>query len=284
MRCACALIVLGLLDGCIYSRGNLEKTKSGYTNYPTSVEAEYERRKRRRRRALIAAPLEIIGGLGITALALYAPATPSDAEHPAEALADAGKELLGRLLLASAGTGIAISGIGDGVLGLVDPAFKSPLVRDGQLVRASEIDTVDPPASPRFGIHATSVLGTGGVGMDTGVGFAHWIGPRVRLRHAANAELTLPFDTADRRLIVSGETVIERAFGRDHAGLYPRRSLGLYVAAGWAALEDRPDVPVLRGGIAFGTRWQTYRLGTTYMAGDARPSLDFGMRMEIRTD
>jgi hypothetical protein len=284
MRCVGLLLGLVLLDGCIYTRGNLEVTKEGYKNYPSSIEAEQARRRRRRRNALIAAPLEIVGGLAITALAIYAPSSPSDADSTSGALADAGKELLGRLLLATGGMAIAVSGIGDGVLGATDPLFGSPLVRNGRLVPVDEIDTIAPPATPRFAIHSTTMIGTDGIGFDTGFGFSHWIGSNVRLRHAASAELTLPFDTADRRLIASAETSIERAFGRDHAGLYPKRSIGMYVAGGWAAIEDRPDAPVLRAGLAFGGRSYSYRLGTTYMAGDRRPSIDLGMRMELRTD
>jgi hypothetical protein len=187
-------------------------------------------------------------------------------------------------LLAAAGGALAFSGVGDGVLGAIDPLVGSPLVRGGRLVPVDEIDTVDPPTSPRFSIHSTSVIGTGGVGFDSGFGLSHWITSNVRLRHAASAELTLPFGTADRRLIASAETSIERAFGREHAGLFPKQSIGLFVSGGWAAIEDRPDAPVLRGGLAFSGRGYSYRLGTTYMAGDRRPSVELGMRMELRTD
>lgn len=284
MRRAAIVLVLLSLQGCIYSLGNLDRTKTGYKNYPTSIEAEQARRHRRRRNALIAAPLEIVGGLAIAALAIYAPSSPSDADTTTGALEDAGKELLGRLLLAALGTGIAISGVGDGALGAIDPAMSSPLVRNGALVPADQIDTIDPPSAPRVGIHVSNMLGTDGIGIDAGVGFAHWIGSTVRLRHSASAELTLPWGSADRRLIASAETQVERAFGREHAGLYPKYSLGLYVAAGWAAIEDRPDVPVLRGGISIGLHGYSYRIGTTYMAGERRPSIELGLRSEIRTD
>ncbi|MBA3820962.1 MAG: hypothetical protein H0X17_18895, partial [Deltaproteobacteria bacterium] len=248
------VMVVLLVQGCVYAGGNLAHSrKSGYTNYPSSIEAEHERRKRRRRRALIAAPIEIAAGLAITALALYAPVKPSDADSTTGALADAGKEVLGRFLAATAGTAIALSGVGDGFLGLVDPAFRSPLVRAGRLVPAAEIDALAPPRGPRLDLHATSVIGTAGVGADTGIGLAHWITPALRLRHAVSAELTLPFRSADRRLVISGETVIERAFGRERAGLYPRRSIGLYLGGGWAAIEDREDLPVLRAGVMVGT-------------------------------
>jgi hypothetical protein len=286
MRCAGLLLSLVVLDGCIYARGNLEITSTGYKNYPSSLEAEHARRSRRRRNALIAAPLEIVGGLALAALAIYAPSNPadSDSDSPSSAIADAGKELLGRLLLATGGMAIAVSGVGDGVFGALDPLLGSPLVRDGALVPADQIDTVAPSATPWFTIHGTSVIGTDGVGFDMGAGFSHWIGSNVRLRHAASAELTLPFHSADQRLIASAETSIERAFGRERAGLYPRKSIGVYVAGGWAAIEDRPDAPVMRGGVAFSSHGYSYRLGTTYMAGDRRPSVELGMRMEIRTD
>ncbi|MDQ3368744.1 MAG: hypothetical protein M3680_25220, partial [Myxococcota bacterium] len=160
-----------LVQGCVYAQGSLQHSqRSGYKNYPSSIEAEHERRKRRRKRALIAAPIEIAAGIALTALALYAPAQASDADSTTDALADAGKEVLGRILVATAGTAIALSGVGDGFLGLVDPAFRSPLVRAGRLVPASEIDALAPLRGPRLALHATSVLGTAGVGVDTGVG------------------------------------------------------------------------------------------------------------------
>jgi hypothetical protein len=58
----------------------------------------------------------------------------------------------------------------------------------------------------------------------------------------------------------------------------------MYVSAGWAAIEDRPDAPVLRGGISIGLGGYSYRIGTTYMAGERRPSIELGLRTEIRTD
>nr|MDQ3368832.1 hypothetical protein [Myxococcota bacterium] len=120
--------------------------------------------------------------------------------------------------------------------------------------------------------------------VDTGVGLAHWLTPELRLRHAVSAELTLPYRTADRRLVISGETMLERAFGRERAGLYPRRSIGLYLGGGWAAIEDGADRPVLRGGVMFGTRGLSYRLGTTYAPGDRIPAFELGLRSELRVD
>lgn len=208
------------------------------------------------------------------------------ADNPTDALADAGKDVLGRLLIASIGGAIAISGVGDGVLGLTDPINRSALIRDRKLVSAADIDRIAPPRGPRFGLHLSSVLATDGVGTDAGFGFAHWITPTLRLRHALAAELTLPYHSADRRLIASGEILLERAFGREHAGLYPHRAIGLYVGGGWAAIEDGDDAPVARAGLAVNIgRGLTYRLGATVLPGSLRrPAIQLVVRYEVPGD
>ena len=84
---------------------------------------------------------------------------------------------------------------------------------------------------------------------------------------------------------MSGETLIERAFGREGAGLYPKRSIGLYVGGGWSFVEHGANVPVMRAGLSLTTmRGISYRLGTTYSPGDKLPSIDFGTRFELRVD
>ena len=63
---------LGILGP--YTRANVDQNRGGdYKDYPSSVAADRERRASRRKWALIASPIEIVGGLGLTALALYAP-------------------------------------------------------------------------------------------------------------------------------------------------------------------------------------------------------------------
>ena len=278
------MLALVALEGCMYTRSNLELRKSGYSNYPTSVEAEYERRKKRRRRALIAAPIEIVAGVALTSLALYAPVKPSESETTTGVLKDAGKELLGRFLLASLGAGIAISGVGDGVLGAVDPAFGSPIVRRGKLVAAKEIDLIDPAPGPRFTFHAASVLGSDRIGSEMGFGLAHWVTPNVRFRYALGAEGTMPWSSLDRRLLGFAELALDRASSRFHAGLFPRTAFGIYIGGGWAAIEDREDRPALRGGLQLTANGYSYRLGTTFLPNERRPSIDFAMRMELRVD
>jgi hypothetical protein len=286
-RLVAALFLFDLLGGCMYMRHNLDRGKDGtYANYPTTVEREYERRRTRRRHALIAAPIEILAGAAIVWLAFNAKSQPSDAETVPGALEDAGKEILGRLVLAAIGGGAVIGGVGDGVLGLVDPLLGSPIVRDGKLVPADEIDALPPLRGPRFGLHATNVLSTDGIGADFGFGLAHWLSPTVRLRHAITGELTLPWGSSDRRFITSGEVLLERAIGgRTGAGLFPRRAIGIYAAGGWAAIEDRSDAIVGRAGLSFtaGTGF-SYRLGTTYQRGDRLPSVDLSIRAELRVD
>jgi hypothetical protein len=279
------LLLLLALEGCVYSRANLHQGKDGYKNYPTSIEAEQQRRRTRRKHALIAAPIEIVGGLAITAAALYAKSQPSDAMSVGGQLSDAGKEVLGRLVAAAAGIALAGSGIGDGILGVIDPAFRSPIVRRGRLIPESEIDAIAPQRGPRFGFHATSVLGSEAVGTDLGFGLAHWVTPNVRLRHSATAEFGLLWGgDRDRRLLVSGETLVERAFGREAAGLYPKRSIGMYLGGGWSFVENATDLPVLRAGLSLGLRWTSIRLGTTYAPGDKLPSIELGTRIELRVD
>ena len=282
---AVTLVLLVAASGCVYTRGNIHRSKTGYDNYPTSVEAEYERRKTRRRHALIAAPLEIIGGAAITYLAIFGASSPSMAESVPGVLADAGKELLARLLFASAGAAITISGVGDGLLGAIDPAFDSPLVRDGRLVSPTEVDALAPPRAPRFVFQSGIGIAEYGVGGEVAMGLSHWVSSSLRLRYAALAQFTTMWHSADRRLLGGGEMVIEHAFSREHLGLYPSKSLGLYLAGGWAAIEDRTDVPMGRGGLELGLgRGMSYRLGAAYSSGDRRPQLEFSMRTDFPLD
>jgi hypothetical protein len=279
------LLLLTLLDGCVYSTFNLHHGTAGYKNYPTSIEDEHHRRSSRRTWALLAAPLEIVGGLALSYVALKAPSSPSDAMTVGGQLEDAGKEVLARAILAGIGITIAGSGVGDGILGATDPAFRSPIIRHGKLIPESEIDHIAPPAGPRLAFHGTNVLGSAGVGADLGFGLAHWVTPTIRLRHAASAEVGEDWHADDRRLIVSVETLVERAFGREGAGLYPKKSIGLFFGGGYSISDHAEDLPIMRGGLSFGlSRSISYRLGTSYSPGDRHPSLDLGMRMELRVD
>jgi hypothetical protein len=279
------LILLTVLDGCVYSTSNLHQGKAGYKNYPTSIEAEHHRRSSRRKWALIAAPLEIVAGAAIAYAAVKAPSSGSDAMTVGGQLEDAGKELLARAIIAGIGGALAVSGVGDGILGATDPAFHSPIIRHGKLIPESEIDKIPPPAGPHLGFHTTSVIGSIGPGADLGFGIAHWVTPTIRLRHSASAEGEQSWHGDNRRLVLQGETLVERAFGREAAGLYPKRALGLFVGGGWSMLQHGEDLPTMHGGLSFTqNRSISYRLGTSYSPGDRLPSLDFGMRMELRVD
>src|SRR5690242_17061886 len=115
VRSIAVFVAVSLLSGCVYMRTSVQPTspdKGMYENYPTSIEANQERRAKRRKHALLAAPIEVVVGAAIAAAAIYGKSEPSMSESPTGALADAGKDLLGRLLLAGLGGAVAVSGVG----------------------------------------------------------------------------------------------------------------------------------------------------------------------------
>lgn len=294
MRRATALVSLVLvveLTGCLYAGGNLEPDRhGGYKNYPASVEAERARRAHRRKIALIGAPIELVGGLALAGLMLYAPSSSSPADDGDDSvtdnLGDGAKEVLTRLVLASAGLSIAASGVGDLVLGATDPAFGSPLVRDGRLIAADQIDRIAPARAPRLGFHVSNNLSLRGVGADVGVGLGHWLGRSVRVREAVTGGWDADFgdDRRELRYALGGDLTVERAFGRRHAGLYPTSALGLYGGASWTRFDAR-DRAVLRGGLSLLVGKTQLRLGALDVGGrDATPTIELGLRYELETD
>lgn len=286
MRRLLAAFVALSLGACIYSRGAIEPAKGGYKNYPATLAEDQARRHKRRVHALIAAPLELIGGTGLAALALYAPSSSSREpgnDSVTDGLAAAGKELVGRLLLASAGGAIALSGAGDAVLGATDPLFASPVVRDGVLIDADHIDLLPPPRRPFLSIHSSQAISLQGWRSGVGVGVAHWIADAWRMRETIAGELGQGFSPIAPRGFVTGEVEIERAFGRERLGLMPRTAIGLYGGGGygWAA---RHDAPLVSGGISFTRHLQQFRLGVSQLVDVKRPTIELGFRYVLPGD
>lgn len=295
MRRARLLIALATLaacadlTGCLYASRNIDRDPAGgYKNYPASVEAEQARRAHRRKVALIGGPIELVGGAALTALALYAPSAPDDDgdDSVTDNLGDAGKDVLGRLALAMIGSSVAVSGVGDTVLGLTDPAFDSPLVRHGRLVAEDEIDLVAPPAGPRLGFHATDTLSLRATGAEAGLGLGHWLGRHVRVREAIGGGWEIDFgdDRKGLRYTLGGDLTIERASSRRHLGLYPRSAYGVFAGASWTRIDDR-DRAVVRGGLTAVFGGSQLRLGAVYVPGrDDVPTIELGIRRELETD
>ncbi len=272
---------------CIYTRANVSQNRNGaYSDYPSSVENDRERRASRRKWALIASPLEILGGVGLAALALYAPATHMDDgdESVTDNLGDAGKEIAGRLVLAGVGGALVASGVGDAVLGLTDPLRPSPYVRDGSLVAADHVDGLAPLSGPRVDLHIANSLGTHGVGGGAGLGLAHWIHDSVRLRHSVSGEFRRGFGDRGLEGGVTFDVNAQLAFGRRMGGLLPKKAVGLYAGSGvwWTAMGP---APIASGGVSLDLAFGQYRLGTTYVPGvDRLPSINFDLRLEIGGD
>ncbi|MCE9574147.1 MAG: hypothetical protein K8W52_13455 [Deltaproteobacteria bacterium] len=284
MRLIAAVVALSL-GACVYSRGAIGHNAAGYTNYPATLADEHARRSKRRRHALIAAPIELVGGTAITALALFAPSSPEPGtdDSVTAGLAAAGKELVGRLVLASVGGAIALGGVGDAVLGATDPLFASPVVRDGELIDADHIDLLPPPRAPRLDVHSSQELSLQGWRSGLGVGVAHWISDTLRMREAVTGELGQGFGPLAVRGFVTGEVELERAFRRERLGLYPRTALGIYGGGGysWAA---RHDAPLVRGGISFTRHLVQYRLGVSQLVDVRRPTIELAFRYVLPAD
>jgi hypothetical protein len=286
MRRLMAGMIAIALGGCFYVRGSLDRGKQGYTNYPATIADEHARRAHRRKMALIAAPLELLGGTAIAALAIYggSASAPPDNESVLGGLSAAGKELAGRLLMASVGGSIAISGIGDAVLGATDGAFASPLIRDGALIDAAHIDSISPFRSLHLDLHSASVMSTRGVGCAFGFGLPRWISDTVRLRPTVNGEVRVGYAGHDQRGLLTGELELDRAFGREHAGLYPHGAIGAYAGGGWA-WGGTGAAPVARGGLAATFGIQQHRLGVSQLIGVERlPSIELAVRIVLRAD
>ncbi|MBK9035728.1 MAG: hypothetical protein IPL61_31510 [Myxococcales bacterium] len=283
MRPVAVVALLASLSGCLYSRNALERHGDGYRNYPATVAAEQARRHDRRRLALLGGPLEVIVGAGLAALVLYAPIkNTSDSESVTDQLGDAGKELAGRALLGTVGLAVAMSGVGDLVLGATDGLFASPIVRDGALVPADQIDALAPAPGPRLTFHGVQLVSDREIGTGLGLGVALWPTARLRARAAVTGELTLGWRDRSTHGGLVGELALERAFGRERVGLYPRAALGAYVAGGWSRADA--DRPVVRAGLLGTVRAMQLRLGAGYQPGDRRPSIEFAIQRELRVD
>lgn len=282
-----ASVVPGVvLPGCFYAAGSLGHGKSGYERYPGSVEEEAARRATRRRRALIAAPLELVGGLGLAALALYSPIEASDDgdDSVIDNLGDGAKEIVGRVALASIGLAAAGGGIGDAVLGATDPLVASPLVRGGALVPADQIDLLAPAPGPRLDVHAGQGLSLRAFSADAGLGMFTWLGPRWRLRTAASFAVGMRFQGEDSREAgATADLGLERAFGRTHAGLYPQHSLGLFAGGGYA-WGEASDHALVRAGLTTALGLTTLRLGTVWSPDERTPTVEAVLRRELAVD
>jgi hypothetical protein len=283
---AVAIVLVSLASGCIYMRQSVEPKKGGYNNYPTSIEANEQRRAKRRKHALIAAPIEIaLGTLAVTA-AIYGKSAPSDSDSTTGALADAGKDVLGRLLLASLGGAAIICGVGDGVLGALSPLLPNSIVRNGVLVPASEIDRLPPPTTFRPTFDVGMLVSARGVGEEVSLGASRWITPTVRVNGSVVGEGISAWRSKDLRGSLYGQLEIERAFGREYLGLYPDKALGLYVLSGGSAIQDRDDDGgMIGGGVSARLGYLTYRVGVSFIPGvDERPMFVFrtggGLQLE----
>ncbi|HVV84076.1 MAG TPA: hypothetical protein VHE35_13465 [Kofleriaceae bacterium] len=285
-----ASIALVLDGGCLYASHSLQLSHGTYTNYPASVEGEHARRAHRRKLALLGGPLEMIAGVGLTSLALFAPSTPQPDDDPGESwsggVESGAKDLAGRLLLATAGSGLAVSGLGDIVLGATDPAFSSPLIRGGALVPADQIDRVAPARGPRFDFHFGEMASLRAIGEDGGMGLARWLTPSLRMREAVTGGYDLVFRHPEDgpRWWLGGEVGVDWAFARRHAGLYPSKSIGLYGAAAWTRVDDL-DRAILHAGLSTSMPQGQLRLGATFIPGvDTAPTVELGWRMEWEVD
>jgi hypothetical protein len=282
VRSIAVLVAVSLLSGCVYMRTSVQPTsadKGSYENYPSSLEENQERRAKRRKYALIAAPIEVVVGAAIAAAAIYGKSEPSMSESPTGALADAGKDLLGRLLLVGLGSAVAVSGVGDGILGALEPALPDSIVRDGKLVPKEQIDSLTPPRSWRPALEVGNELSARGVGGSIGLGASRWLTPTVRTQLLVVGNGVLGWHSADKRGSVVGEAEIERAFGREYLGLYPHYALGMYAFSGATAIEDRhgENGPIVGGGLSFRMRSLQYGAGVSYIQGvDEHPM--FGVR------
>ena len=285
MRRMVPFTLLVVTASCLYTRGNIAPKKGGgYEDYPSSVPEEHERRRTRRRHALIAAPIEMVGGVALAALAIYGKSAPSQSSDSVTSnLADAGKQALGRILLASGGLAIATMGLGDAIYGLADPLLGSPIVREGHVVPESEIDTVDPDRGARLGFHVTNSIGTRGVGGDLGVGLAHWATPHVRLRYAAIGTLMTPYDASGVQLGAGGEITAEHAGRRRALGTLPAFSIGTYGGGLWSKIEGASR-GIVRGGLFVTHGSEQFRLGSSYVVRDKLPSIDLSIRYELSGD
>jgi hypothetical protein len=269
IRSLAVLLAASLLSGCVYMRESVQPTRKGsvYENYPTSLEANQERRAKRRKYALIAAPLEVMLGAGLAAAAIYGKSEPSMSESPSGAIADAGKDLLGRLLLVMIGSAVMVSGVGDGVLGVLEPALPDSIVRDGKLVPKETIDSLSPPTTWRPALEVGNSISARGVGGSISLGASRWLTPTVRTQALVVGEGIMGWHSADERGSVVGQLEIERAFGREYLGLYPRYSLGMYAFSGATGIQDRDgeNGPILGGGLSMRLRYVSYGAGVSYI-------------------
>jgi len=283
VRLLAVLVAASLLSGCVYMRQSVQPTtpdKGSYENYPSSLEANAERHAKRRKYALIAAPIEIALGTAIAAAAIYGKSEPSMSESPSGAIADAGKDLLGRLLLVLVGGAVVTSGVGDGILGAIEPALPDSMVRNGKLIPKEEIDATPPPTSWRPAFEIGNGISARGVEASLGLGASRWLTPKVRMQLLAVGDGILGWHSSDKRGSVVGQAEIERAFGREYLGLYPKVSLGLYAFSGATAIQDRhgENGPIVGGGLQLRRNTVQMAAGVSYIPYvDEHPM--FGVRM-----
>lgn len=282
-----------LATGCLYMQESvqLKHRPDRYENYPTTLEANAERRAKRRTHALIAAPIELAVGTLLLAAAKYAPGGSAMSEPSSEPMSYSwtdgfgGGEAVWRVLVGSLGLTAFVSGVGDTVGGLASPLLPNSLERDGKLVDASEIDHMPPPTTLRPTVGMDLLLSVRGFGGDVSFGMSRWLTPSVRLNGNVVGEWVFPF-SEDVRGSLYGQVEIERAFGREYLGLYPRHALGIYAFAGPSVVQDHDaDGAILGGGLSARLSLFRYRAGISFIPHvDDKPMFCFSMGGDLQLE
>ena len=106
-----------------------------------------------------------------------------------------------------------------------------------------------------------------GIEGSIGLGASRWLTPTLRTQLLVVGDGIMQWHSSDRRGSVAGQAEIERAFGREYLGLYPRYSLGLYAFSGATAIQDRhgENGPIVGGGLQLRMRSLQYSAGVSYI-------------------
>jgi hypothetical protein len=221
---------------------------------------------------LIAAPIEIALGAGITALALYARSQPPESDSVSGRLEEAGKDALTRLLFASIGMAGVVGGLGDLTLGALDGLAPSPFATgEGtgrRLLTLEEIAEGPPLRSLQLDAHGRMQATLRGTESQLGIGAFHWLGRRVRLRHSLSLGAGARFENqADgTTLSAAYELRVDLALGRHKLGRYPRSS----IFGNW------------RTGLGVSRNETLFMLGVSKIEGfDRSSAIEFGVGMDF---